>query len=224
MCALPERGERKVNRIATGSTRDSESVKGEKGYFHPRIYKGESMHPASIPDSFRTSPPIRANHTQSSRSLHERNGHLDVPPLVFDISSESDSDMCGSPPTVGSAQMGEGASHISVHFSGLPTGPSSSTSGIAGIPPDREEGYAFGPSYRGPVKKPRSHRHSRSEQNSNMETSGNVGLGRDIPNRTRSRMKGTANSNQSDAWHRSSSPGSSTSFCEPGLEGCLGGF
>jgi len=219
-CALPERGERKVTSVATGSTMDSMSVKGES--FHPRAYKNESTLSASTPDSFRPSSPIRANHAQSSRCARERDGHLDVPPLVFDISSESDSDMCGSPPTVGNAEMSRGASHISVHFSGSPTGPSSSTSGIPGIPPDREEGYELRSPYRGSAKKPRSLRHNHSEQSSN-ETSGNVGLGMDTLNRTRSRTKRTANSTRNNAC-RSRSPGSGTSFYEPGLEGCLGGF
>jgi len=222
ICALPERGERKVG----GNTRNSMSMKEQGGYFHPRAYENESTLPASNPpNGFRTSPPINANHAQSSSSSYERDGHLDVPPLVFDISSESDSDMCGSPPTVGNTGMGGGASHISVHFSGFPMGPSSSTSsGISGIPRDGEEGYELGPSYGGSAKKPRSRRHNHQEQNSDEETSGSVGLGMDIPNRTRSRTKRAANSTGSNS-SRSSSPGSGTlSFCEPGLEGCLGGF
>ncbi|KIM38166.1 hypothetical protein M413DRAFT_30305 [Hebeloma cylindrosporum] len=259
VCALPERGERKVGGGGGGFGVGVTSMKGEGGYFHPSAYKNESMllgvssnsnSPAGSPY---TTPPMRRNRTEPSLSLlassssSERDGHLYhpylssspqvvAPPLVFDHSSESDSDLCGSPLSVDNEVM-MGECGISVHLSGFSMGPSfstssSSSSGVSGMQHYGEEVHEVGHPYAGVVgKKSRSHRHhahSKRDSNEGGILLGHVG-GMDISDRTRggrTTTKRVSNSARDVYPHRAGAgaSGFTSSFCDPGLEGCLGGF
>jgi hypothetical protein len=218
ICALPERGERMVGGVM--------SMKGgEGGYFHPSAYKSESVLFASNPPNNPRSTPT---HRGQSSSSSERDGHLYpylsphlAPPLVFDHSSESDSDLCGSPLSIDSEVMGENAPHVSVLLTGFSMGPSISTSSaISGM--HREEVHELGPSYGVSGKKPRSHRHTHAKRDLNEGMLDRVG-GMDMLNRSRGRTRRVLASTR-DSTHRSGASGFSSSFCDPGLEGCLGGF
>ena len=215
VCALPERGERKVGGVM--------SMKGEEeGYFHPSACKSEF-----IPFAFnnpRTTPPMRRHHTQPSSTSSERDAHLYpylplAPPLIFDHSSESDSDLCGSPRSPDNELMGESAPHVSIHLSGFSMGPSLSTSSaLSGL--HREEVHELRPSYGVPGKKSRTHRHTHAKRDQGILR--HVG-GMDVLNQSRGRTRRVLDPTSDDT-ERSGASGFSSSFCDPGLEGCLGGF
>ena len=204
VCALPERGERKVGGVMPMKG-------GEGGYFHPSAYKSESMLCASDHPNNPRTPPI---HRSQSSSSSERDGHLYpylsphlAPPLVYDHSSESDSDLCGSPPSLDNEAIGESAPHVSVHLSGFSMSPSISTSsGISSM-------------HR---KKSKSHRHTHAKRDSNEGVLGHVG-GMDMPNRSHSRIRRVLDCTGDNA-DDSGASGFSSSFSDPDLEGCLGGF
>jgi hypothetical protein len=210
VCALPERGDRKVGGVT--------SMKGgEEGYFHPSACRSELIPFAS--NNPWTTPPMRRHHTQPSSTSRERDAHLYpylplAPPLIFDHSSESDSDLCGSPLSPDNEAMGESAPHASVYLSGFSMGPSLSTpSGLSGM--HREEVHELRP-YSVSGKKSRTHRHTHAKRDEGIFR--HVG-GMDVLNQSRGRTRRVL-----DPPERSSTSGFSSSFCDPGLEGCLGGF
>jgi len=219
VCALPERGERKVGGVM--------SMKGgEEGYFHPSACRNESI--PFVSNNPRTTPPMRRNHTQPSSTSSERDAYLYpylpshlAPPLTFDHSSESDSDLCGSPLSPDNEVMGESAPHVAVHLSGFSMGPSLSTSSsISGV--HREEVHEHGPPYGVSGKKSRAHRHTHAKRDLNKGILGHVG-GMDVLNQSRGRTRRVLDPTRDDT-ERSGASGFSSSFCDPGLEGCLGGF
>ncbi|KAF8167183.1 hypothetical protein B0H34DRAFT_3957 [Crassisporium funariophilum] len=122
-CALPRRGDRKLFGGGNSPCLSPNAAKG--GYFHPRAFEADKREPESLllsTDSGTCSRRRKATRDHQHDIYHA----LIPPPLVFDHSSESDSDMCGSPPALSVSSI----PHISVHFaprnnSTAPAGPRS---------------------------------------------------------------------------------------------------
>lgn len=244
-CALPDRGERDV--INIDGSQDTSNVSPEcyGGYFPAHLnecYPGSEM-PSSKPSSSvrgpvtseegeerfasRPSRPYYARHqtpyhalSQTVRPVNDYSfsdsQHL-PPPLVFDPSSESESDSCISPPMDASLSTPD-ISHISANFS----------SGGLSVCPNEQPRFSFitdnGNEFAardilvdldkriGKKTRTRKHQNGSSEWCSGFPTDSIS-----APGGTLHRTKRTRASTTRDCT-------GVNNFCEPSLDGCLGGF
>ncbi|KAF8204102.1 hypothetical protein BJ912DRAFT_226828 [Pholiota molesta] len=243
--ALPQRGAREVDEPVDGSEMRS-PMSCDDGYFRPSEHLHAIPDVESLASNSKSIPFESGNGAASSHSVetipfeniqnHSRNfgdvyGHNTHPTLVRDPSTESLAEQYGSQPT---NELSASIS-ISIHFSRLSDSSHSSPSELTRKRDPDECHFEH-------RKKPRTRRkHSPTkprfldedtiteldERTSSPSTilssparnGYDLGLGR-VLNRTKHSMDSIMNESSSSSACGTNFAG----FCDPGLEGCLGGF